>query len=148
VAEAFGVPEQNMVWDGEKLRVRYSKNLWKDYKPDSDIAVWSEGGRQKLEAPMRVKNGAMMINLANLFYTFIPTDPAQTPPLIEASEKGKGNNGVLNGKPIIRCSVAQYDHYKGYYVKYWDYKSQTVIEVCGEDAFLRQREFEKQFDAY
>jgi hypothetical protein len=148
VAEAFGVPEQNMEWDGEKLRMCYSKSLWKDYKPDSDIAVWSEGGKKKLEAPMRVKNGVMMINGANLNWSLFPTDPASTPPLIkaESSRGGSSATGVLSGKPVICCSVVTSEggQYGKQMVFYWDYKTQAVFKSYDKDVIARQRELEKQ----
>ena len=154
VAEAFGVPEQNMVWDGGKLRVWYSRDLWKDYKPDSDIAVWSAGGRQKLEAPMRMKNGTIMINGTNLDWSLFPTDPASTPPLIEAhsSRGGSNDTGVMSGKPAICCSTITNEavtletgqHSVKMRVFYWDYKTQTVFKSYNEDVIARQRKLEKQ----
>ena len=157
VAEAFGVPEQNMVWDEEKLRVHYGKwkeeDTWKDYWPNKDAAMWYTGVRSKLEAPMRMKNSVLMIDATDLDWSLFPTDPVYTPPLIEASDLREAcDTGIASGKPTICCSAitneaiileAGYPDFR-LRVLYWDYKTQAVFKSYDEDVIARQQELEKQ----
>jgi hypothetical protein len=108
VAEAFGVPSQNMVWDGGKLKVWWNKDEYDSFTPDSKILVsgnikdnWSRS--TELDAPIRVKNGVVMIGetagdgIEGVLFTCDGLDM-----LIKASQNG-GDVGDLSGKPIIVC---------------------------------------------
>ena len=150
VADAFGVPEQNMVWDGGKLRVWYDKDEYVSLTPDSKTVEfknikdnWSRNAGD-LEAPIKIKNGVVMIGetSGDGIRGFLFSVAEET--LIEAFQRDAlGDTGDLSGKPSICCSVALRDH-EGYYVKYWDYKSRTIFEERGLDAFLRQKELQKR----
>lgn len=112
VAEAFGVPEQNMVWDEGKLRVWYSKDLYIAFTPNSKIVQinnikdnWSRN--LELEAPIRIKNGTVMIGESSgdgiRGFLFAVAEDA----LIKASQFTKGDDGEdlgeLSGRPVIVC---------------------------------------------
>jgi len=108
VAEAFGVPEQNMVWDGGKLRVWYDKDVYVNFTPNSKTVEiknirdnWSRN--IELESPIRIKNGVVMIGetSGDGIYGFLFRVDAKT--LIKALQCGGNDTGSLSGRPVIAC---------------------------------------------
>ncbi len=106
VAKAFGVPDSNIKWNGNALRMHWNKNMWKEFRSDSNYAMWYKGGKDKLEAPARVKNGVMMINSTNTYWTVLPANPfiddGKMHPLLYAMPE-TDDNGHETGKPYITC---------------------------------------------
>jgi len=112
VAEAFGVPSQNMIWDGGKLKVWYDKDLYITFAPNSKTVQinnikdnWSRN--LELESPIRIKNGIVMIGETSgdgiRGFLFAVAEDA----LIKASQFTKGGDGEdsgdISGKPVIVC---------------------------------------------
>jgi len=106
VAEAFGVPEQNMVWDGEKLRVYARPDWYGIFTPGSKEILWTgEWGPEKkaeLPHPVRVKNGTIVVAIEGFNGMLFSCGSGDT--LIKASQLGApSSSGVLSGKPYLGC---------------------------------------------
>ena len=101
VAEAFGVPEQNMVWDGEKLRV-YARPDWSGmFTPGSKEILWTgEWGpekKAKMYNPVRIKNSMLVIAAEDIQGGLFSMTKSS---LIDAYP-GRSDSGVLTGKPVL-----------------------------------------------
>ena len=101
VAEAFGVPEQNMVWDGGKLRV-YARPDWCGiFTPGSPEIKWTgEWGpekKAKMYNPVKIKNGMLVIAVEDFQGVLFSVTKSS---LINAYP-GSSSSGVLTGKPIL-----------------------------------------------
>jgi len=110
VAKAFGVPQSNIRWDGKTLRMYWNKDVWVEFKPNSNNAVWFDGVKKKLEAPARVKNGVMMVDGSNNQWIILSADPMINDimlPLLNAMPQ-TGSDGITTGKPYITCSVCDW----------------------------------------
>ncbi|HAG09128.1 MAG TPA: hypothetical protein DCK87_06185 [Desulfotomaculum sp.] len=107
VAKAFGVPDSNIKWNGNALRMHWNKNMWVEFRSGSNYDMWYKGGKNKLEAPARVKNGVMMINSTDTYWTVLPARPffddGKLQPLLYAMPE-PSDNGSETGKPYISCS--------------------------------------------
>jgi hypothetical protein len=110
IAKAFGVPSSNVKWDGKTLRMYWNKNVWVEFKSDSNYAVWHNKCKKKLEAPAKVKNGVMMVDCPNTHWTILPSDPlidGAIQPLLFAMPQ-TCSSGITTGKPYITCSVCDW----------------------------------------
>ena len=107
VAKAFGVPDSNIKWNGNALRMHWNKNVWVEFRSDSNYAIWHNGGKKKLEAPARVKNGVMMVDGSSTYWIVLPSDPlidGKIQPLLNAMPEPSSGEPET-GKPFITCKT-------------------------------------------
>lgn len=105
VAGAFGVPEQNMEWDGKKLKVYDRPDWYGIFTPDSKKILWTGGWgtdqSAELPYPIRLKNSTIVVAIEGFRGLLFSNGSGDA--LIQAYQD-VSDSGMLTGKPYINCN--------------------------------------------
>jgi len=109
IAKAFGVPDSNIKQSGNILRMYFRSDWFGTYILGSNEVQWAgnwgPSKKSKLEAPVKIKNGIVMVTSSDIYGTLFSGDTGKDT-LIKAFQE-PSSGGIISGKPYLACSPAK-----------------------------------------